>query len=293
MGARLTLFSQMNREIFHQTLEKTPSLESRLSSPQLHIDNIVANVALLRDGDFMYLDALSLALSGMIKWDVHKFVAAVLRIKDCISTTTCLVFRSGKMVVTGAKTLHHSIYACHLYRRIIEGVEAVYRLNHTLGLYNLLGRTHFLGWKVTNIVMSDTLTKRPDLKRIAQMLGDTAAWTPQVFPALRLLVWLRPKLSCRCQSDKKNRSCACTCKALIFDSGKIVIAGCKTTTEVRIGHDLVVDLCDEGEFQEQNLTFIPKHLRFNARKKKALDAIEFDCWQGTPENLFDTLMKYL
>ncbi len=219
----------------------------------------------------------------MIKYEPRRFAAAVLRIKDSIATTTCLVFRSGKIVVVGTLTKYHSIYACHLYRQVIESVESVYRQDDWLGLHTLLGRTQFNQWGIWNMVAHDALPQRPDLKILSDMISDLASWTPELFPGLKLLVWLKAKDECTCETIKKNKSCACNCRALIFDSGKVVITGCKDTYSVALARDRIRMLLGEEELQDRSGVIVPKNLRFQSRRRKMLAYVEFAGWVGMPK----------
>lgn len=226
---------------------------------------------------------MALQLSGMIKYEPRRFAAAVLRIKDSIATTTCLVFRSGKIVVVGTLTKYHSIYACHLYRQVIESVESVYKQDDWLGLHTLSGRTQFSEWGIWNMVAHDALPHRPDLKILSDMVSELASWTPELFPGLKLLVWLKAKDECQCQSVKKNKSCACNCRALIFDSGKVVITGCKDTQSIALARERIRMLLGEEDLQDRSGVVVPKNLRFQSRRRKMLAYVEFAGWVGAPK----------
>lgn len=281
---------------FDEAVANTISLDSLRCAQQNHIVNIVATVEILNPGEFLCLESMALQLSGMIKYEPRRFAAAVLRVKDSITTTTCLVFRSGKIVVVGTLTYYHSIYACHLYRQIIESVEAVYKQGDWLGVHTLSGRTQFKNWGIWNIVAHDALVQRPDLKVLSEMVSDLATWTPELFPGLKLLVWLKPKSECACTSNKKNKSCGCNCRALIFDSGKIVITGCKTTNGVNKARRRIHLLLEDEDVHDKSGSILPKNLRFDARRKKLLDWVEFAGWMGTPvarEEDEDNYLEYL
>lgn len=248
-----------------------------------HIVNVVATVNILSPNEFLCLESMALQLSGMIKYEPRRFAAAVLRIKDSIATTTCLVFRSGKIVVVGTLTKYHSIYACHLYRQVIESVESVYKQDDWLGLHTLSGRTQFKQWGIWNMVAHDSLPQRPDLKILSDMISELASWTPELFPGLKLLVWLKAKHECECKTIKKNKSCACNCRALIFDSGKVVITGCKDTYSVALARDRIRMLLGDEELQDRSGLVLPKNLRFQSRRQKLLSFVEFAGWVGAPK----------
>ena len=197
----------MSKINFKKILDSTVPLTSDCN---LRVTNIVATVQLLGPNESICLESLAMNLSGLIKYAPKKFAAAIMRIKDSISTTTCLVFRSAKIVVVGAVTYYHSLLACQRYRLLIESVGAVYRgENGHLGVYNLTNRMQFKEWRITNIVAHVNLGRRPDLKILSELVADLTAWNPELFPGLKLLVWLRPKAECACVKRKKNKSCKC------------------------------------------------------------------------------------
>jgi TATA-box binding protein (TBP) (component of TFIID and TFIIIB) len=271
----------MGRINFAEAVQNTVPLEPTADCH--HVVNVVATVEILSVNEFLCLESMALQLSGMIKYEPRRFAAAVMRIKDSISVTTCLVFRSGKIVVVGTLTKYHSIYACHLYRQVIQSVEAVYKNGDWLGVHTLVGRTQFNRWGIWNIVAHDTLPQRPDLKILSDVVSDLASWTPELFPGLKLLVWLKPKNQCQCNTNKKNKSCECNCRALIFDSGKIVITGCKTTQSVAVARERIRMLLMDEEMHDKSGAIIPKHLRFQSRRQKLLACVEFAGWVGVPK----------
>jgi TATA-box binding protein (TBP) (component of TFIID and TFIIIB) len=275
----------MGRINFAEAVRNTVPLAPAITKECHHIVNVVATVEILSPNEYLCLESMALQLSGMIKYEPRRFAAAVLRIKDSISITTCLVFRSGKIVVVGTLTKYHSIYACHLYRQVIQSVEIVYKRDDWLGVHTLVGRAQFNRWGIWNIVAHDALPQRPDLKILSDMVSDLASWTPELFPGLKLLVWLKPKSQCQCNTNKKNKSCGCNCRALIFDSGKIVITGCKTTQHVALARERIHLLLSDEDVQDKSGVKIPKNMRFQSRRQKllTLGTIEFAGWLGAPK----------
>lgn len=182
---------------------------------------------LLEEGYSLCLESLSLYLNGMAKYRCKSFAATVIRVKDSISATTCLVFRSGNINVVGAQSVYHSLLACQIYRQIIESVPAIYsnpEEGGKLGMYDLVGRTVFSNWSISNIVANYNLNCQPNLRYLSSIAPEISAWKHDLFPGLRLLVWLSPKDQCRCAS---GGGCRCNCRAIIFDTGQVVVIGCK------------------------------------------------------------------
>lgn len=236
-------------------------------------------------------------LSGLIKYAPKKFAAAIMRIKDSISTTTCLVFRSAKIVVVGAVTYYHSLLACQRYRLLIESVGAVYRgENGHLGVYNLTNRMQFKEWRITNIVAHVNLGRRPDLKILSELVADLTAWNPELFPGLKLLVWLRPKAECACVKRKKNKSCKCNCRALIFDTGQIIITGCDTLQNLNLARYRIVSILENEDLHDRDV--VVRGRNFESRREKIIKAayVEFVGWTKPPtakndeENLIERLL---
>lgn len=217
--------SRKSKLNLRKLLEETQELKPKADEP-LRINNIVGNVQLLEEGYSLCLESLSLYLNGMAKYRCKSFAATVIRVKDSISATTCLVFRSGNINVVGAQSVYHSLLACQIYRQIIESVPAIYANpdeGGKLGMYDLVGRTVFLNWSISNIVANYNLNCQPNLRYLSSIAPEISAWKHDLFPGLRLLVWLSPKDQCRCPSG----GCRCNCRAIIFDTGQVVVIGCK------------------------------------------------------------------
>lgn len=249
----------------------------------LKINNVVGTVKLLEDGQSISLESIAAHFGGLVKYAPKKFAAAILRVKDPISTTTCLAFRSGKIVVVGAHSKNHSLCACQRFRRMIESVSSIYSNHGVLGAYTLQGRTQFKDWRVTNIVSNFDIGYRPDLKRLAEMLADLSNWNPELFPGLKLLAWLRPKSECVCQKKKKNKSCKCNSRVLLFDTGKAVFTGCKSLDDVNKTRYIIEQLMSDDIFREKEDEPTRKD-RFESRREKIIMAahVEFVGWARPP-----------
>lgn len=260
-------------KIFDTAIAETTSLEDAESNPSRdsHIRNVVSTVNLLDNDQCLCLEIIASTLGPMAKFQPRRFAAIVLRIKDAIATTTCLVFRTGKLVVVGALSRYHALYAAQLYRIMIEQVVVPYKDPDTerIILSNLEGRTKFDRWGIWNIVASVNIGCRPDLKLLTELLGDVTAWNPELFPGLKLLVWLRPKALCRCNSRKKNKSCACNSRALLFDTGQVVMTGCRVMSDINLTKHRIQTLMEDEDFHEKDAQ-LPKHQRFEARRQKIL-----------------------
>lgn len=275
----------MSKINFAQWVDETKSLSHCKEESCFNIVNIVSTVELLPTGQALSLKSLALKLPGLVKYVPNKFPAAVMRIRDSIGTTTCQIFRSGKIVVVGACSQYHALYACHTYRKIIESVPMVFSDDCArLGMNTLHGRTIFANWGIWNIVAKDRSSSVPDLLEISKLASDVAVWSPEHFPALILLVWLQNKLNCKCNSKKKNGSCNCNARVLIFDNGNFLITGCKTISDIQLTRARIHFLLSDEDLHDKSGRIIPKHLRYKYRRQKCLGLIEFAGWSGAQKS---------
>ena len=113
--------------------------------------------------------------------------------------TTALIFASGKMVVTGAKSEDDSKLASRKYARIIQ----------KLGF-----NAKFTDFKIQNIVGSCDIKFPIRLEGLAALHASFSSYEPELFPGLIY----------RMQSPK--------IVLLIFVSGKIVLTGAKVREEI-------------------------------------------------------------
>jgi transcription initiation factor TFIID TATA-box-binding protein len=120
-----------------------------------------------------------------------------MRIRD--PKTTALIFASGKMVVTGAKSEDDSRLASRKYARIIQklGFDA-----------------KFQEFKIQNIVGSCDVKFPIRLEGLSLSHMQFSSYEPELFPGL-IYRMLRPKVV-----------------LLIFVSGKIVLTGAKVREEI-------------------------------------------------------------
>ncbi|KAJ7173776.1 TBP-domain-containing protein [Mycena filopes] len=152
------------------------------------LQNIVATVNL-----DCRLDLKTIALHARnAEYNPKRFAAVIMRIRD--PKTTALIFASGKMVVTGAKSEDDSRLASRKYARIVQklGFEA-----------------KFSEFKIQNIVGSCDVRFPIRLEGLAYGHGQFSSYEPELFPGL-IYRMIKPKVV-----------------LLIFVSGKIVLTGAK------------------------------------------------------------------
>ncbi|KAJ0014300.1 hypothetical protein Pint_20183 [Pistacia integerrima] len=141
------------------------------------------------------LDLKQIALQARnAEYNPKRFAAVIMRIRE--PKTTALIFASGKMVCTGAKSEQQSKLAARKYARIIQ----------KLGF-----PAKFKDFKIQNIVGSCDVKFPIRLEGLAYSHGAFSSYEPELFPGL-IYRMKQPKIV-----------------LLIFVSGKIVITGAKTS----------------------------------------------------------------
>lgn len=157
------------------------------------LQNVVATVNLN-----CKLDLRSIALRARnAEYNPKRFAAVIMRIRD--PKTTALIFASGKMVVTGAKSEKASKIASQRYAKII----------------NKLGfNAQFTDFKIQNIVSSCDLKFCIRLEGLAYAHSNFCSYEPELFPGL-IYRMVKPKIV-----------------LLIFVSGKIVLTGAKVREDI-------------------------------------------------------------
>lgn len=157
------------------------------------VQNIVATVNLN-----VRLDLKTIALHARnAEYNPKRFAAVIMRVRQ--PKTTALIFASGKMVVTGAKSEEDSRLAARKYARIIQklGFEA-----------------QFTEFKIQNMVGSCDVKFPIRLEGLAFSHGHFSSYEPELFPGL-IYRMVKPKVV-----------------LLIFVSGKVVLTGAKFREEI-------------------------------------------------------------
>ncbi|TPX35558.1 hypothetical protein SmJEL517_g02041 [Synchytrium microbalum] len=157
------------------------------------LQNIVATVNLEAR-----LDLKNIALHARnAEYNPKRFAAVIMRIRE--PKTTALIFASGKMVVTGAKSEEQARLAARKYARIIQ----------KLGF-----NAKFSDFKIQNIVGSCDVKFPIRLEGLASDHSAFANYEPELFPGL-IYRMVDPKVV-----------------LLIFVSGKVVLTGAKTREHI-------------------------------------------------------------
>jgi transcription initiation factor TFIID TATA-box-binding protein len=151
------------------------------------IQNVVSTINMKTQ-----LDLKTIALKSLnSEYNPRRFSALIMRIREP-ARTTALIFATGKMVVTGAKSVKQSELSCRKFIKIIKklGFDSV-----------------FSEFKVQNIVCSVDLKFYIHLEKMNIIHEKFTTYEPELFPGLIFRI-----------SDIVY---------LIFNSGKVVITGSK------------------------------------------------------------------
>lgn len=177
-----------------------------LTDVDIKIENIVASAAIGKD---IELTEVSKALEG-VDFNREQFPGLVFKLKE--PKTAALIFSSGKLVCTGAKSIDDSILAIHktvdLMRTIDKDIPHEYEI------------------KIQNIVASANLEATLNLEAVALELENTE-YEPEQFPGLVYRL-KDPKVV-----------------LLLFGSGKVVCTGAKTKDDAKLGVERAYDRLSE------------------------------------------------
>jgi transcription initiation factor TFIID TATA-box-binding protein len=131
------------------------------------------------------------------EYNPKKFPAIIMRIKE--PKTTALIFSTGKIICSGAKSIQHSKIAARKYLRIMQ----------KLG-YNV----KFNDFTIQNIICKYNFNNSINLEQFQINNSNYTTYEPELFPGLiyRIII---PKIT-----------------VLIFTSGKIIFTGGKNISDI-------------------------------------------------------------
>ncbi|PIA25162.1 hypothetical protein AQUCO_12400015v1 [Aquilegia coerulea] len=182
------------------------------SRPDVAIVNIVSTVKLA-----CKLDLKAIAQQARnAEYNPKRFDAVIIRIRE--PKTTALIFATGKIVCTGAKTEQDSKLAARKYARIIQ----------KLGF-----PAKFKDFKIQNIVGSCDMKFPIRLESLATFHGVFTTYEPQLFPGLIYRM--------------KNPNIV----LLIFVSGKFVLTGAKAREETYTAFENIYPVTEFRKFIKQ------------------------------------------
>lgn len=131
------------------------------------------------------------------EYNPKRFAAVIMRIRE--PRTTALIFSSGKMVCTGAKSEQDSRLAARKYARIVQ----------KLGF-----PAKFMDFKIQNMVGSCDVKFPIRLEGLVLTHSQFSSYEPELFPGL-IYRMVKPRIV-----------------LLIFVSGKVVLTGAKVRNQI-------------------------------------------------------------
>jgi len=170
------------------------------------LQNIVATVNL---GCKLDLKVIAMGARNA-EYNPKRFAAVIMRIRE--PKTTALIFASGKMVCTGAKSEEASKLAARKFTRIIQ----------KLGF-----SANFKEFKIQNIVGSCDVKFPIRLEGLAYSHGFFCSYEPELFPGL-IYRMKEPKVV-----------------LLIFVSGKVVLTGAKLREDLFAAFEKIYPVLQE------------------------------------------------
>ena len=175
-------------------------------SPARVFRNIVATVNL---GCTLNLKQITLHARNA-EYNPKRFAAVIMRIRE--PKTTALIFSSGKMVCTGAKSEESARLAARKFARIIQklGFSATFK-----------------EFKIQNIVGSCDVKFPIRLEQLQTRHQQFCSYEPELFPGL-IYRMMDPKVV-----------------LLIFVSGKIVLTGAKERSHIHEAFRIIYNVLQE------------------------------------------------
>ena len=176
------------------------------------------------------LDLREIALKAKnAEYNPRRFAAVIMRIKE--PKTTALIFSSGKIVCTGARTEEDSKQASRIYAKIIL----------KLGF-----PVKFSEFTVQNIVASCDVKFPIRLEGLANTYINFCSYEPEMFPGL-IFHMLDPKVV-----------------LLIFVSGKIVLTGAKKREDIYRAYQRIIPILTQFKKSE----YLGKNIDINIINKE-------------------------
>lgn len=177
----------------HQVGSVGPHSQQTTTDIVPQLQNIVSTVNM-----GVKLDLKKIALHARnAEYNPKRFAAVIMRIRE--PRTTALIFSSGKMVCTGAKSEEDSRLAARKYARIVQ----------KLGF-----PTKFKDFKIQNMVGSCDVKFPIRLEGLVLTHSQFSSYEPELFPGL-IYRMVKPRIV-----------------LLIFVSGKVVLTGAKVRQEI-------------------------------------------------------------
>ena len=169
----------------------------------IRVVNIVVSTSLQHD---IPLEKMAAMLSNT-EYNPEQFPGLVIRIKE--PKTSALIFSSGKVVCTGARSMD----------KVRESIKKIIKSLEKIGIKIKIDPK----LKIQNIVASGTIGMDLNLNVLAMKLKNTE-YEPEQFPGLVYKL-----------SDNESKA-----TFLLFSNGKVVCTGTKSEKEVHVALDKLI-----------------------------------------------------
>lgn len=169
---------------------------------EIQVVNIVVSTSLMHD---IPLEKMAATLSNT-EYNPEQFPGLVIRIKE--PKTSALIFSSGKVVCTGARSMD----------KVEESIKKIIKSLEKIGIKITIKPEI----KIQNIVASGSVGMDLNLNTLAMKLDNTE-YEPEQFPGL---VYKLPQAKAT---------------FLLFSNGKVVCTGTKSETEVHKALDKLIE----------------------------------------------------
>jgi transcription initiation factor TFIID TATA-box-binding protein len=176
--------------------------KKRSSKKEIRVVNIVVSTSLEHD---IPLEKMAATLSNT-EYNPEQFPGLVIRIKE--PKTSALIFSSGKVVCTGARSMD----------KVEESIKKIIKSLEKIGIKITIKPVI----NIQNIVASGTVGMDLNLNTLAMKLPNTE-YEPEQFPGLVYKL------------DEAKAT------FLLFSNGKIVCTGTKSEKEVREALDMLIE----------------------------------------------------
>lgn len=227
--------------------------------PRLNFVNFVFAVNIL-PSDSPYRIPLHQAarLLPFVQYAPTIFAAAIFKLSSDDTMPTALVFAPGKIVIVTGISESDVILYSHLVRLIVSqipfnaqerGISPENPNGPIIHNQTLEGITEYIEPKTHNIVASVDLGMELDLKRIQRDHVAGCKLHDDVFPGLKMDVWLNNEYKCICKRQRtqeeeeinkalkkkelKVSKCKCRIKVLCFKNGQLVFTGGRSTKDLQ------------------------------------------------------------
>lgn len=207
------------------TLARVSAEEERLYPKT---PNLVTTVALLPPDYTLPLHSIARRFP-CAQFAPNIFAAIRITLRDNASQTTALLFSTGAMVVVGSRSRQHALYWSRVVAVMISSTRfPIYnKKTNQIEMHVLADYMCFDNFKTHNFVGHGYLGHTVDLHAIYNTYPCCTDRFDGLFPGLTCHVWLTKDYACRCTA-KNKKSCKCSLRVLLFDTGKVVLPGCQS-----------------------------------------------------------------